>query len=132
MRKPYQLLFALLGVLMIALPASVFAQDTEEMTNGMPEYRQFVSKASRLRTSDVNDPDTVWIGHIADASWRPKTRTAQRSATRPFRPVATDPIASVAAITAPVWPRDPLQRDLGLRSLRRGNSGSGELPCTAG
>jgi len=74
MRKPYQLIFALLGVLMIALPAGVFAQDTEEMTNGMPEYRQFVSKASRLRTSDVNDPDTVWIGHIADATWRPKDK----------------------------------------------------------
>jgi hypothetical protein len=74
MRKPYQLMFLLLGVLMIALPIAALAQDMEEMTNGMPEYRQFVSKASRLRTSDVNDPDTVWIGHIGDATWRPRDR----------------------------------------------------------
>lgn len=74
MRKPYQLIFALLGVLMFALPAADVLADIEEMTNGMPEYRQFVSKASRLRTSDVNDPDTVWIGHIGDATWRPKDK----------------------------------------------------------
>ncbi len=74
MRKPYQLLFVLLGVLAIALPVVALAQDTEVMQNGMPEYRQFTSKATRLRTSDVNDPDTVWIGHIGDATWRPKDR----------------------------------------------------------
>jgi hypothetical protein len=73
MRKPYQLLFVLLGVLTIALPAAVMA-DIEEATNMMPEYRHFVSKTTRLRTSDVNDPDTVWIGHIADPAWRPKDK----------------------------------------------------------
>ena len=73
MRKPYQFLLLLLGVLTIALPAAVLA-DVEEATNFMPEYRQFVSKVGKLRTSDVNDPDTVWIGHIGDATWRPRDR----------------------------------------------------------
>ena len=73
MRKPYQLLLLLLGVLTVALPVAALA-DIEEMMTGMPEYRQFVSKVGRLRTSDVNDPDTVWIGHIADASWRPRDK----------------------------------------------------------
>jgi hypothetical protein len=70
MRNPYR--FLLLGVPMFALPMVALAQDMEQAS--LPERRQLVSRASRLRTSDVNDPDTVWIGHIADADWRPRDR----------------------------------------------------------
>jgi hypothetical protein len=75
MRKPYQLLFLLLGVLMFALPAAVMAQDTELAPSvGDLELRGSASKAAKLRTSASTDPDTVWIGHIADPNWRPKDR----------------------------------------------------------
>jgi hypothetical protein len=48
--------------------------DEEQVMNGMPEYRSFVTKAGKLRTSGTVDPDTVWIGHIADPSWRPRDK----------------------------------------------------------
>jgi hypothetical protein len=75
MRKPFQLLFLLLGVLMLAVPAGVAAQDTEMwLPEVNPDNGKFVSKAAKLRTSASTDPDTIWIGHIPDPTWRPKDR----------------------------------------------------------
>ena len=74
MRKPYQLFLLLLGVLAMAVPMAALA-DEEQMMNGLPEYRSFVTKAGKLRTSGTVDPDTVWIGHIGDPRGVPVTRT---------------------------------------------------------
>src|SRR5262245_23596026 len=76
MRKPYQMLLLLLGVLMLASP---FAAWADEVTGDQDspqawKLRSLQSSVSKLRTSLANDPDTVWIGHIAQSSWIPKDR----------------------------------------------------------
>jgi hypothetical protein len=67
------LFLLLLGVLAMAVPMAALA-DEEQMMNGLPEYRSFVTKAGKLRTSGTVDPDTVWIGHIGDPTWRPRDK----------------------------------------------------------
>src|SRR5262245_5747645 len=76
MRKPYQLLFFLLGVLVLASPLPAMA-DEVTADQDSPEawkLRSLVSSVAKLRTNLSNDPDTIWIGHIASASWVPKDK----------------------------------------------------------
>ncbi len=77
MRKPHQLMFLLLGVLVFASPRVGVAQDGD--VQAIPGYTldgkprdNGTGRAARLRTSAALDPDTVWIGHIMDPTWIPK------------------------------------------------------------
>src|SRR5204863_1533013 len=73
-----QLMLVFLASAMLLLTSSVAAWAQE--VNGdfdSPAYWRMKSLrvgAAKLRTSLANDPDTVWIGHIADASYVPKDR----------------------------------------------------------
>src|SRR5204863_8133921 len=67
----------LLGVLLVARPMVARAQDEIDAGLGAPSVWKLKSLrvgAAKLRTSLTNDPDTVWIGHIADPTWVPKDR----------------------------------------------------------
>jgi hypothetical protein len=81
MRKPYQVLFLLLGVLIFAWPVVALAYEDGDVQaipgytlSGRPMHKAApASKVARLRSSmAAADPDTVWIGHIAESSWIPK------------------------------------------------------------
>jgi hypothetical protein len=76
MRKPFQKLYFLLGVLLVASPMVARADEVtdDQDTPAMWRMHSLRVGATKLRTSLANDPDTIWIGHIADASWVPKDR----------------------------------------------------------
>src|SRR5580765_89618 len=76
MRKPFQKLYFLLGVLLVASPMVARADEVtdDQDTPAMWRMHSLRVGATKLRTSLANDPDTIWIGHIADATWVPKDR----------------------------------------------------------
>src|SRR5262245_24869829 len=76
MRKPFQKLFFLLGVLLLASPVIARADEVTDGQDTPAMWRMHSLRvgATKLRTSLANDPDTIWIGHVADASWVPKDR----------------------------------------------------------
>lgn len=76
MRKPFRLLFLLLGVLIFASPMVALADEItdDEFTPQSWQKKSLTTSAAKLRTSLANDPDTVWIGHIDTPGWIPKDR----------------------------------------------------------
>ena len=76
MRKPFQKLFVLLGVLLVASPVIARADEVtdDQDTPAMWRMHSLRVGAAKLRTSLANDPDTVWIGHIASSAYVPKDR----------------------------------------------------------
>src|SRR5262249_54912205 len=78
----------LLVVLTLALPVVARAQEDGE--EPLPTDPRFVSTASQLRTSLAGtDPDTVWIGHISDPTWRPRDRNGNIMSAASFPTIAT-------------------------------------------
>jgi hypothetical protein len=66
----------LLGALLLLAATGAFAQEVTDLSDS-PAYLRLKSLRvgpAKLRTSLANDPDTVWIGHIADPTWVPKDR----------------------------------------------------------
>src|SRR5262252_11189444 len=66
----------LLGALLLLAATGAFAQEVTDLSDS-PAYGRMKSLRvgpARLRTSLANDPDTIWIGHIADPNWVPKDR----------------------------------------------------------
>ena len=75
------------AVLLIFPFAVCGGQELESMESDAP---LLVSGASKLRTSQSGiDPDTVWIGHIADPSWRPRDRNGNPMSAASFPTIAT-------------------------------------------
>jgi len=69
MRKMLMAILALAGVALLFAPR-VYAQAGEGVMIKQLNDKWEVTRAARLRTSiDPGDPDTVWIGHIYDATW---------------------------------------------------------------
>src|SRR4029453_2307921 len=76
-----------LAIVAVAGPTTLSAEDDVELLN---TESSLVSRAARLRTSSIGfDPDTVWIGHIADPSWRPKDRNGNTMSAASFPSIAT-------------------------------------------
>jgi hypothetical protein len=79
--------FGSIAIMALACAIAVRADEEEEMI--FPEG-QVISRAVRLRTSqDGIDPDTVWIGHIADPGWRPRDRFGNIMSAASFPTIAT-------------------------------------------
>jgi hypothetical protein len=77
----------LLAVVTLAAPTIVRAEDEVEIL--VPEAPRIVSRAAPLRTSQAGiDPDTVWIGHIADPNWRPRDRNGNVMSAAAFPAIA--------------------------------------------
>src|SRR5438132_2664784 len=74
MRKPFQKLFFLFGVLLVASPMIARADEVTGDQDSPAAWRLHSLRVgvNRLRTSLANDPDTIWIGHIASSSFVPK------------------------------------------------------------
>src|SRR5262245_39011302 len=91
MRKPFHKLFFLLGVLLVASPVIARADDVtdDQDTPAMWRLHSLRVGATKLRTSLANDPDTIWIGHIADAGWVPKDRNGNPVPSSPRGPGGT-------------------------------------------
>ena len=66
----------LLGTLLLASATGVLADEvTDDLDRpSMWRMRSLRVGPATLRVSLSNDPDTVWIGHIADPSWVPRDR----------------------------------------------------------
>src|SRR5205814_8852030 len=65
-----------LTILLLARPIAALAQ---EVTDDLERPSAWAMRGLRvggakLRASLANDPDTVWIGHIASSSYVPKDR----------------------------------------------------------
>ena len=76
----------------VVVPVAVGANDINDVEEILiPESPGFHSTlATRLRSSNTGtDPDTVWIGHIADPAWRPKDRNGNVMSAQSFPTIAT-------------------------------------------
>ena len=76
MRKPLQKLLLLVGVLSVTCPWIARADEVTDISDTPEAWRMKSLRVgpAKLRTSLANDPDTIWIGHIANSSWVPKDR----------------------------------------------------------
>jgi len=74
MRKQLQKLYFLFGILLVASPMIARADEVTDDQDTPAVWRLHSLRvgAAKLRTNLANDPDTIWIGHIADATWVPK------------------------------------------------------------
>src|SRR5215467_10112829 len=66
----------LLGALLLLAATGAFAQEVTDLSDSPAYWRMRSLRVgpAKLRASLANDPDTIWIGHIADASYVPKDR----------------------------------------------------------
>src|SRR5262245_12662817 len=77
-----------LAFAILASPAALRAEDDVESL--VPDTPRLVSHATALRTSNAGiDPDTVWIGHIADPNWRPRDRNGNVMSAAAYPSIAT-------------------------------------------
>src|SRR5580765_8213628 len=76
MRKPLQKLLFLVGILSVSCPWAARADEVTDISDTPSAWhmRSLRVGTAKLRTSLANDPDTIWIGHVADATWVPKDR----------------------------------------------------------
>jgi len=77
-----------LAVAAISCPSLLHAQDDVEIPGREPP--RLVTTAAHLRTASAGiDPDTVWIGHIADPNWRPRDRNGNVMSAAAYPSIAT-------------------------------------------